>query len=1044
MAINASAASITISTANTTTRTGTITLTNTLSSSYYYSFSIVADGKAAAIASGGANGNNGTVTLSYSFTHSNLLTQLDGASSLRLKINLSENLSGNTISTSTVYATVSISLRNSNLSVSNYNLDTGGTLTSSWTKPSTHSGWRTQVEIFVNGTTTNEFIFRVDTSGSSTSTTPSSAQLSTMESLMGGVSPGTITARIWTRWSLSGGVTNLGSATTTSTITKTFFTPITISTPSINILSPLRLSFTVSTSGGTNAGKFYHLQYRLNSGSWIDIPGYGNSASAYNAVTNLSTTLSGLVPSTSYNVQVRAKDLDGNYISSSTSASQTTIGIPTVSVSSDFTIGNNSSTATVTIPSGVTSYTNTLFIDVWSGTAWVQRNSKNVTTSGNFTDAEYNSGNDLYTYTRYSSDTGFRYRLSSIVNGDDCSAYSQTSAERKAIVSSTVLPTLGSSAIVENNSSAVYGIDGGQTLTNIVSGIFVQNHSQAKVNLTNIAAGLGARINYVQVSLAGFNNIVIYSSEQTTTPIPSASASFGTLATSGTINGSIFIRDTRNRSITVPISLSVTAYSPPTIIGYNVNRCNVDGSNNPVGSYLKWVFTPSFSNVTVTPATKNRYRVSLNTSPFTQYFLSTATNNIGTSLITGYYTTTSFADSSTFSIKLEVWDNFTNSSRTTQIDILPTAMVPISFSKDGIGIMKIRENGALDVGGDIYSNNEKQQHIVKFLTSGVDLNTIVETGSYRLSSSHTNAPSGHDYGQMLVIRGAGDTIAQLLFPYNNDNVWRRSGNPTNVGGVGSWRPWINLGRDTTIYSDADTYRLILGKNGSTSDYIRTPSNGLIPFTSGGSGSVGTSAWPFSTIYANTIYEGGTALSSKYIPSTASSSSWGSYNISTTKGGYSGFHFTNGGNTFMVRDSDGLSGIMKPSGWAWYFDTNGRLTAGSVPWSLVTGQPSVIHSSGSNANGRWLRFTNGIQICWHLDGTGIATSNATTPVRWNARAFTFPAAFTATPSISPAIFRSTNSFAWSGIQEESATGCSLYILSPYSTTGFIRYIAIGTW
>ena len=105
---------------------------------------------------------------------------------------------------------------------------------------------------------------------------------------------------------------------------------------------------------------------------------------------------------------------------------------------------------------------------------------------------------------------------------------------------------------------------------------------------------------------------------------------------------------------------------------------------------------------------------------------------------------------------------------------------------------------------------------------------------------------------------------------------------------------------------------------------------------------------------------------------------------------------------------------------------------------------VVVDSGSNSNGRYMRFSDGTQICWHLDGTGIATSNATTPIRWNARVFTFPAAFIATPAISPEIFRSTNSFAWSGIQEESSTGCALYILSPYSTTGFIRYIAIGRW
>ena len=55
--------------------------------------------------------------------------------------------------------------------------------------------------------------------------------------------------------------------------------------------------------------------------------------------------------------------------------------------------------------------------------------------------------------------------------------------------------------------------------------------------------------------------------------------------------------------------------------------------------------------------------------------------------------------------------------------------------------------------------------------------------------------------------------------------------------------------------------------GANNVWIRTTTLGLIPYQSGGSGSLGTSSWPFSTIYGNTIYENGTALSSKYAPYT---------------------------------------------------------------------------------------------------------------------------------------------------------------------------------
>lgn len=52
--------------------------------------------------------------------------------------------------------------------------------------------------------------------------------------------------------------------------------------------------------------------------------------------------------------------------------------------------------------------------------------------------------------------------------------------------------------------------------------------------------------------------------------------------------------------------------------------------------------------------------------------------------------------------------------------------------------------------------------------------------------------------------------------------------------------------------------------GANNAYVRTTTLGLIPYQSGGSGTLGTSVWPFSTIYGKTIYENGTALVNKYL------------------------------------------------------------------------------------------------------------------------------------------------------------------------------------
>jgi len=69
-----------------------------------------------------------------------------------------------------------------------------------------------------------------------------------------------------------------------------------------------------------------------------------------------------------------------------------------------------------------------------------------------------------------------------------------------------------------------------------------------------------------------------------------------------------------------------------------------------------------------------------------------------------------------------------------------------------------------------------------------DLNGVTRSGMYR-TSQPVNGPSGIEWGQLLVVHGASDTIAQILFSPTDGRCWIRSGNPASVGGVGGWSPW---------------------------------------------------------------------------------------------------------------------------------------------------------------------------------------------------------------------------------------------------------------
>lgn len=78
------------------------------------------------------------------------------------------------------------------------------------------------------------------------------------------------------------------------------------------------------------------------------------------------------------------------------------------------------------------------------------------------------------------------------------------------------------------------------------------------------------------------------------------------------------------------------------------------------------------------------------------------------------------------------------------------------------------------------------------LATGVDLDTVVTSGFYRINESPLNAPADVAYSQMLVVRGGNDTVAQMIFPYNQSRMFFRTGNPPSAGGTGAWKDWAQV------------------------------------------------------------------------------------------------------------------------------------------------------------------------------------------------------------------------------------------------------------
>ena len=96
-------------------------------------------------------------------------------------------------------------------------------------------------------------------------------------------------------------------------------------------------------------------------------------------------------------------------------------------------------------------------------------------------------------------------------------------------------------------------------------------------------------------------------------------------------------------------------------------------------------------------------------------------------------------------------------------------------------------NVVTNMNADLLDGLHKGSFMQNFVEGTADLNDLTDSGSYRLGNGNTNKPSNDNYAQMLVVKGGGDTIAQMYFPYASTKAYIRTGNPLNASG--EWKTW---------------------------------------------------------------------------------------------------------------------------------------------------------------------------------------------------------------------------------------------------------------
>lgn len=175
------------------------------------------------------------------------------------------------------------------------------------------------------------------------------------------------------------------------------------------------------------------------------------------------------------------------------------------------------------------------------------------------------------------------------------------------------------------------------------------------------------------------------------------------------------------------------------------------------------------------------------------------------------------------------------------------------------------------------------------MNEALDLNTALIgpnnpklVRNYATTTYWQNQPTGMEYGMVYQFwnseqsETAPSLMAQLAFDvlHNVANgtgrMWFRTPNNLGYGDSSNWKRVVTADEGVAVLvMDANTYPSIARIDGTTYNWLRTPSQGLLPNTqvtlaSGGTSYLGTSDWGFknayiSNIYANNHYFGTTGM-----------------------------------------------------------------------------------------------------------------------------------------------------------------------------------------
>lgn len=396
-------------------------------------------------------------------------------------------------------------------------------------------------------------------------------------------------------------------------------------------------------------------------------------------------------------------------------------------------------------------------------------------------------------------------------------------------VPASVVPSLTGFTLTDNNPTSGAVVTGGENFIRIMSDI--------KVNFGQTVGAYGSTI-------TGYYAEIVGKGQTTTTN----GGTLGMMNYTGTVTISAKVYDSRNRvSNIITRDVTILDYAPP-VLSFKANR----------SSTLNTVFTiarnAKISPLTVAGSQKNTMKLDFYVAPFGSSTYTLDNGQAGGSwtsiseILTPGNLSGSYSPTSSWTVKGVLSDKFTSSEF---IFTVGTEAVVYAYDQNGFGILKIREQGALDVGGDIFANGKQIQQLQLSLKDGTqitatgDLNNYKTTGFYMGNNTNLiNLPpsvtGSHPWYHIIVQRHNDLYVLQQAVDFNGvitafrvcySGTWKgwqyltQSTHP-NLVNTG----WVNIGNgfDYKRIGDTITLRYNFTTNGTTRFSVGTISTTLTP------------------------------------------------------------------------------------------------------------------------------------------------------------------------------------------------------------------------